>query len=434
MILAAAQAHLEEWTQTAVLYVRPQAVNLLLGKERSFSFDISGRPFGAFWEGMTYRRGLDNRWMAKWSERRDGRRARQRRWLKPEEARSLLERAHRLAEAMRVKVLDGEARSLDGDPLMDEDRERLLPALDRILALDWEALEADRERFLKVYKPIGILPPDQYLALVLQATEGCWHNACTFCTFYRDRPFRVKSPAEFEAHIQAVLEFFGPAVVLRRTIFLGDANALVIPFPRLMELFEVMNRQLPIAPGGSETIGGAPWPSARSHRFSGVYSFIDAFNVHRKSVDQWRMLREGGLRRVYIGMESGDDGLLRFLNKPGTAADVVQAVQRLKEAGIAVSVIILLGAGGEAYFDAHVQGTVQAVNAMPLRGGDIIYFSEFVEQPGSAYIRLARATGIRPLDEDRIREQERLMRSGFRWQDPSSPPRISLYDIREFLY
>jgi len=434
MILVALRAFISGERRPVTLFVRRQAINLLLGEADSFSFDISGRPIGAFWQGINYRRSLENRWLAKSLGRRGGHRTRQRRWLPPAEARALLDQVHRLAAALRVAVSAGQSRTLREGVLAVADREQAVAALDRVLAWDWDALEADRERFRHVYKPIGILPPDQYLALVLQATEGCWHNACTFCTFYQGRPFRIKSPDEFVGHIQAALDFFGSAIVLRRTIFLGDANALVIPFPRLRALFDVMNRTLSIMPGGLDAAARACWRSAHPDGFTGIYSFMDAFNVHRKSTAEWQALREWGLRRVYIGMESGDDGLLRFLNKPGDAADVVGAVCRLKEAGVAVSVIILLGAGGEAYFNTHVQGTIRTLNAIPLRGGDLIYFSDFVEMPGSAYIPLAQAAGIEPLSEERMREQERLIVAGLRWHDPSSPPQISRYDIREFLY
>ena len=109
-------------------------------------------------------------------------------------------------------------------------------ALASLTRWDWASLEADRARFQQIYTPVGILPPDQYLALVLQATHGCSHNACTFCTFYQDIPFRIKTPEQFRQHVAAVLDFFGPALAMRRSIFLADANALVAPMGRLREL------------------------------------------------------------------------------------------------------------------------------------------------------------------------------------------------------
>ena len=78
-----------------------------------------------------------------------------------------------------------------------------------------------------------------------------------------------------------------------------------------------------------------------------------------------------------------------FCSKPGSAADAVSAVATLKSAGIAVSVIVMTGIGGDRYAAEHAAQTVTALNAMPLTGGDIIYFSPFVEQAGSEYSRLA---------------------------------------------
>ena len=114
------------------------------------------------------------------------------------------------------------------------------PGLAVLQRWDWAALQADARRFGEIYRPVSILPPDQYLALVVQATEGCSYNQCTFCDFYRDRPFRVKSADELRAHIAAVQAFFGPALGLRKSLFLADANALVVPMPRLRAWLDVI--------------------------------------------------------------------------------------------------------------------------------------------------------------------------------------------------
>jgi YD repeat-containing protein len=415
------------------VHARPQVTNIVLDEgETTYTYDAAGRLIGAFVERRNYQRGLDNRVLQKWRE--DG--ERHRRWLDETEARSFLESAYGLARRI-YRHLIGVRQDLSPppapllSPVRGEKGERgggegweaVRSALQIIAAWDWDALQADRERFYQVYRPVSILPPDQYLALVLQATEGCSHNACTFCSFYRGRPFRIKSPAEFREHIARVREFFGPSLSLRKSIFLADANALVIPQPRLLELLDAVNEAFPI---GRATHG--------STAFAGIYSFIDAFHVERKSVAQWETLAARGLRRAYIGMESGDDGLLRFLNKPGTVADAVEAVGRLKAAGVAVSVIILLGAGGDRYAEAHSRGTIAALNAMPLGAGDLIYFSDFVELPDAEYVERARAAGIRPLSREEMRAQERAIRAGLRWADPAHPPQISRYDIREFIY
>lgn len=373
--------------------IRAQAINILVGHEApSYSFDLAGRLIGAFVDGINFRRGLDNRVLTKWA---GPNRTRQRRWLTDAEAATFLSSAYRLAERVATDIGD--------------------PRLAVLQGWDWPRLQADATRFAEIYRPVSILPPDQYLALVIQATEGCSYNRCTFCDFYRDRPFRVKSDHELQAHIAAARDFFGPALGLRRSLFLADANALVAPMPRLRDWLDVID----------ET---AVLPRA------GIYSFMDAFDVHHKSLADWRELADRGLRRVYIGMETGDDGLLRWLRKPGTSSDVIEAVRLLKGAGVSASVIVMTGIGGDRFAEPHVAHSVAALNAMPLGEGDIIYFSPFVDHPGSEYDRLATAEGHIALSEAETAAQERAIREQLRPINPAHPPQISRYDIREFIY
>ena len=416
--------------------VRQQAINLLLDNDSpSFTFDPAGRLHGAFVDGRNYRRSLDNRVLCKWSELADGRSHRCRRWLLPDEARAVVD----LVKGVASQAVEQAAQA----PLAVQE------ALKAVTAWDWPRLEADRQRFQSIYTPVGILPPDQYLALVLQATHGCSHNACTFCTFYRDIPFRIKSPDEFRNHIAGVLDFFGPALLTRRSIFLADANALVVPMPRLLALLEVLAEvasgrwqaaggKLQVASDALQVTDHGP-PSAISDPPPAIsrlplFAFIDAFHVERKSVADWQELSGRGLQRVYIGMESGHDPLLRWLNKPGNAVDVLDAVQTLKAAGVAVSVIVMAGVGGAAFADAHVRDTVALLNAMPLASGDLVYLSEFKEQPGSAYARNAAQDGVDALPLTAIRGQADAIRSGFVPRDPGRPPQFSRYDIDEFVY
>jgi radical SAM superfamily enzyme YgiQ (UPF0313 family) len=284
-----------------------------------------------------------------------------------------------------------------------------------LLDWDWEALSADAARFQQIYKPVSILPPDQYVALVFQATEGCSYNCCTFCDFYRDRPFRIKGPDEFRRHVAEVRAFFGPALGLRKSVFLADANALVAPMGRLRAWLQIIHES-----GGLSE--------------AGLYSFIDAFDVGRKSLADWQELCSQGLRRVYIGLESGDEALLRWLHKPGSPSDAVEAVNRLKSAGVLASVIVMTGIGGDRFAEQHIANTAAVLNAMPLGSGDIIYFSPFVDHPGSEYSQRAAQCGTEPLPERERVEQETALRAAFRAKDPARPPQLARYDIREFIY
>ena len=432
----------------ASLLVRSNAINLLLdGEQPSFTFDPLGRLHGAFYEGRNYRRSLDNRVLAKWTTTGSGQRQRQRRWLDALEAQALVDVAYGLARQTAQATADA-------PPAMQT-------ALASLSRWDWDTLEADRARFQEIYTPVGILPPDQYLALVLQATHGCSHNACTFCTFFQDIPFRIKTPDQFRQHVAAVLDFFGPAIAMRRSIFLADANALVAPMGRLRALFsevssvkcqvsgvvvseyQVSGVKGQVVDEDSTLVAGAVPPehltpdtltpdTPTPDTLLPLYAFIDAFHVERKSVADWQELRALGLARVYIGMESGHDPLLRWLNKPGEAGDVLDAVTTLKAAGLQASVIIMLGVGGARYADGHVRDTVDLLNAMPLGRGDLVYFSDFVDQPGAPYAGLATAAGIAPLDQAAMRGQEAAIRAGFVAREHA--PQFSRYDIGEFVY
>ena len=424
--------------------VRRQAINLLLDNDSpSFTFDPAGRLHGAFVERRNYRRSLDNRMLAKWSEQDGTRSTRRRRWLSADEARTVVDLAYEMAARAAGPAGDAPAA--------------IQTSLERVTGWTWPRLDADRRRFESIYTPVGILPPDQYLALVLQATHGCSHNACTFCTFYQDIPFRIKSPDEFRSHVAGVLDFFGPALAMRRSIFLADANALVVPMPRLLALLDVLADGLESEiretgkPGAAATISepsplgpdALPDPTfphlppatcSLPPATLPLFAFIDAFHVERKSVADWQELRGRGLQRVYIGMESGHDPLLRWLNKPGNAVDVLDAVQTLKTAGVAVSVIVMSGVGGAAFADAHVRDSVALLNAMPLGWGDLIYISEFREQPGSDYVRMAAQNDVRALAPDELHAQTRMLRNEYRAPDPNQPPQFSAYNIDEFIY
>lgn len=404
----------------AALLLRAGSFNLLLNDEApSFTFDLRGRLHGAFLDGVNYRRSLDNRVLAKWSTSGAGETQRQRRWLAAAEARTLIERICQLADELR-------ADSPAAPPAVQA-------ALQILTTWDWPALEADRARFAELYSPIGILPPDQYLAVVAQATVGCSHNACTFCTLYQDIPFRIKSPDEFRAHLRGVAQFFGPALAMRRSLFLADANALVVPMPRLLALLD----ELQDASGrwraatGFDTAASQPTQPAATLPW---FAFIDAFHVERKSSADWQELRARGLQRVYIGMETGHAPLLRWLNKPGDAADVLDAVQTLKAAGLQASVIIMLGVGGAAYAEGHVRDTAALLNAMPLGKGDLIYLSDFSEQPSAPYAALAAAAGIAPLSLAACRTQEHALRGLFKPRDPGQPPQFARYALADFVY
>ncbi|OAN41060.1 radical SAM protein [Chloroflexus islandicus] len=366
------------------------------------SFDGEGRLIVAFRHGANYVRGLSGEVLRK-------------RALAPGQ-----KERQKLADAERCAVL---AELLAEAARMIEQIETTAPPaardwFERIRRWDVERLEAERERFRTVYKPISILPPDQYRALVLQATEGCSWNRCHFCTFYRDRPFRIHSPASFREHIQRVKEFVGAGLGLRMAIFLGDANALIIPQPRLRELLQVVHEEFTIGPDAD---------------FKGMYAFLDIFGAERKTLAEYRELAAAGVRRIYLGLESGDETVFRLLNKPGSPAEAIDAVRTIKAAGIAVGVILLVGAGGERFAAGHVQHSLAALAAMPLGPDDIVYLSPLIVSSDSPYLAQLQAYGSTPLTEPAITRQLAELKHGARTVTGPGA-KVVIYHIEEFVY
>jgi hypothetical protein len=392
---------------TVTLSLKPNCITVSIeggGQAQVYSFDLVGRPWTALLEGVSLRRGLDGQIVAKWITPE----GRARRYLTDAEGRAFEAQARTAAADLLRSARDGALR------FQPELPPAAAAALARAVAFDAARAAADVAEYGCVYKPVGILPPDQYMAVVLQLTEGCAFNTCSFCTFYRDRPFRIKAPDELATHAAAVRDFLGAGLSLRRTIFLGDANALIAPMPRLRPLLETVHAAFDVAALG------------------GMFAFLDGFSGEKKTARDYAELRDLGLERVYVGLESGSAELLRFLRKPGAPQDAVEALRAMKAGGLAVGVIVLLGAGGETYAAGHVRDTITALNALDLDADDLIYFSELVESAGMPYARDAYAAHLQPLTAAARVAQGEAIAAGLRFR--GAPPPISRYDIREFVY
>jgi hypothetical protein len=135
---------------------------------------------------------------------------------------------------------------------------------------------------------------------------------------------------------------------------------------------------------------------------------------------------------VHVGVETGNDDLLAWLNKPGASHDARALVETLARARLRIALILMVGVGGARFGEPHVRETLDLLHGLPLSAGDIVYLSPFREQQGSAYAARARSEGIEPLDQRALDEQYRALRDGIRERHPAV--RATRYDIREFIY
>jgi hypothetical protein len=468
--------------RTTLASVKDTSVSLAVGSDWIAAWDLGGRLYSVWKSGHTYRRGLNGRVLHKWrADRPDPRGVS----LAPRDA-SLAPRGASLtprgaslppppavpglagfgvtapecsAKAgracagdlspydarIRVHVEGADAHALAEESsgmlrraLLDVVRSpsgwldrtgrppdaRVVAFFERCARFDARASQDDAARFAEVFAPVGILPPDQYLSIVLQATEGCSFGTCTFCDLYHER-YRVKAADEFERHAAAVRDYLGDSAILRgRSVFLGAANALAVPMPRLLEFFRTIEMVFGEIAGwkpalrGREVASGEPAPRGRP-----VHAFVDGFTGLHKSAADYAALGARGLRRVYVGLESGHDPLLAFVRKPATGREA---------GGVSAGVIVMAGLGGTRFADGHVADTTAAVNEMRLDAGDLLYFSDLVEVPGTAYPQLAAAEDVQPLALEARLAQVAAIRAGLVF--PGAPPRVARYDVREFVY
>ncbi len=183
------------------------------------------------------------------------------------------------------------------------------------------------------YDGLIIRPPSEADSLILQYTVGCSHNRCIFCPAYKQKHFRIRSIAEMERDVLGCLPAFSAA----RRVFLADGDALVADQQDLLSLFALLRANFP--------------------RLQRIGMYANAGNILGKSVDELKQLCSQGLGILYLGVESGDDELLRWMRKGVTPAQMAEAGRRVKEAGIKLSVTVLLGIGGSRRSLEHARAT-----------------------------------------------------------------------------
>ncbi len=184
------------------------------------------------------------------------------------------------------------------------------------------------------YEGMIIRPPSEAHSLLLQVTVGCSHNKCTFCRAYKGVKFRIKDFSEIE---EDILEASSYGFIER--VFLCDGDALIVPQKKLVPILESLKRNI------------------KDLKRIGTYA--NAKSILRKTPDELRELRELGLKIVYLGVETGDEDLLKNINKGVNYEQMVNAGRKIKDAGITLSVTVLLGIGGKKKSMAHALNTAK---------------------------------------------------------------------------
>jgi radical SAM superfamily enzyme YgiQ (UPF0313 family) len=191
------------------------------------------------------------------------------------------------------------------------------------------------------YEPPIFRPPSEAESLIVQATVGCSWNHCTYCAMYGEKTYRVRSLEELLAEVRHAGGELGPAVT---RVFVADGDALAMDLGHWEPLLVGLGEAFP--------------------RLRRVSAYATALNVAAKRDDELRRLRELGLSLLYVGPETGDDVTFERIAKGSGFADHASAARRAHAAGMKVSAIFLLGAGGTERSREHAEGSARLVSEM----------------------------------------------------------------------
>ena len=190
------------------------------------------------------------------------------------------------------------------------------------------------------YEGHCIRPPSEADSILIQVTVGCSHNKCTFCGSYKDKRFKIKD----DQTILNDIKFASRYMQRQKRVFLMDGDALIIPQKRLLWILHNINTYL-------------PWIER-----IGVYA--NAKSIRKKSLEELKELREQKLSIAYLGVESGDDSVLRAVNKGTDSEEQITMGTKIKQAGIKLSVTVLLGLGGREGSMQHARKTGEVLTRM----------------------------------------------------------------------
>ena len=191
------------------------------------------------------------------------------------------------------------------------------------------------------YDGLIIRPPSEANSLILQMTVGCSHNQCSFCPAYKAKKFRIKPINEIFNDIDEAAAETCDAV---RRVFLCDGDPLIAPQATLIAILQKLNGAFPLL------------------QRVGIYG--NTKSVLNKTREDLQALREQKLGILYLGLESGDQVTLDQIKKGVTADQMIEAAQRVREAGIKLSVTVILGLGGKERSREHAMETMRVLNQM----------------------------------------------------------------------
>ncbi len=227
-------------------------------------------------------------------------------------------------------------------------------------------------------------PPFEASSAFLQVTSGCSHNRCAFCGYFKDCGFKRSPIEEIEADIKEIPKYFG----VPERIFLQAADGFAANYETLMRTAELVHEYVPSV----KTIGG----------YARIDDFVD------KTVEQLKALHEVGYSDPYIGVESGDDVILKRVHKGYDAATAREQLEKLTEAGLPIIANFLNGIGGRDYGLSHACLTAELYGGINISMIEVSSLTLVPQTP--LYYQKMKGKFVEAGEVERLREMQEFLR------------------------
>ena len=231
-----------------------------------------------------------------------------------------------------------------------------------------------------------IRPPSEASSVLVRVTRNCPWNQCIFCPAYKGTKFSRRSVAEVKSDIDNMAIAYGAHGRNMTTAFLQDADSLILSTADLLEILHHLKVKFP--------------------GINRVTSYARANSMKRKTVEEYRQLKEAGLTRVHTGMESGSLSVLKLIKKGTSPEAMIEGGKRVKDSGISLSEYIMPGVGGHALSEEHAVETARLLNAIE---PDFIRVRTFAMHPQSPMQRMVEEGTFVPMADDEIVGEIRLL-------------------------
>lgn len=225
--------------------------------------------------------------------------------------------------------------------------------------------------------------PMERASYMLPVAVGCSYNRCKFCMLFKHLKYRELPLIQVEEELKRVQRAGG----FPKRIFLGDGNAFGLETSRLLKILYMIRSYFP--------------------DFESVNMDATVTNIRLKSDEELRKLYSAGVRHLYLGIESGLDDVLKFMDKDHSLSEAYEAIQRIQEARMVYDAHIMTGAAGKGRGICSAQKTAEFFNRTKPRR--IINFSMFLHKEAPLYQDI-EAGRFKPASElENLQEEKRLL-------------------------